>query len=512
LRGYALVQDESRYDEVDQQVWRYVLRRVFARLTESAHPAYASGLVRAGMTVDRIPNIDEMDERLADFGWGAVCVDGFLPPRAFQEFQAHGLLPINAEIRTPEHILYTPSPDILHEAAGHAPILPEPKYADYLRRIGRIGTRAFASADDERVYQAIYQLSEVKESPSATKAEVALAEQALAAALAAVKGVSEAARISRLYWWTAEYGLVGRVDRYQLYGAGLLSSLGESASCHDPRVRKIPLSAACVETDYDITREQPQLFVAADFDHLHDVLDEVAAGLAQRIGGEYALSAAEASGEVSTVELDSGVQITGRVAGVERGAVGVALIRWAGRVGLGRGDKLFDRRGNDGGKEPCAEGGRPIPRRDGDSDSIAVLGPLFDGRSASRLLVSDLASLANRGTAEIRFRSGIVLRGALRGHHADLGGRITALSLDGARVSWGDRLVFQANAGQSTDWALGDEVATAFAGAADSDYWPPHPPSFRIVPAPRAPRSAIALLDRAPSWPPSSGAFSAGRM
>jgi phenylalanine-4-hydroxylase len=505
LRGYILVQDYSRYDHVDQQVWSYVVGRIFARLTVSAHPAYATGLKRGGISIDRIPSIDEMGERLGEFGWGAVCVDGFLPPRAFQEFQALGMLPINAEIRSPEHILYTPSPDIIHEAAGHAPILAEPRYAEYLRRIGRVGSRAFTSEDDGRVYQAIYELSELKDLPQATPADVTRAEERLARAVSSVREVSEAAQMSRLYWWTVEYGLVGRVDNYQLYGAGLLSSLGESASCHDPRVRKIPLSAACVGVDYDITREQPQLFVARDFDQLHDVLEEVAAGLAHRAGGDRALSAAQKSAEVATIQLDSGTQVTGRVAAVERDGTRAVLIEWSGRVGVGADDSLFEGWGAD------------LP-----AGGIALLGMLADGTRTSTWSTESLAAAPadvaagkkhpQRGMPEagapidVRFRSGIVLRGAFAGCEQHRDGRLAMVRLSGGRVYWGERLVYQPASGQPLFWILGDEVVTAFAGAADPNYWPPNKPTFRRVPAPRPPRSAIASLDRTPTLPPMPGA------
>ena len=96
--------------------------------------------------------------------------------------------------------------------------------------------------------------------------------------------------MSRLYWWTAEYGLVGTPRDYRLYGAGLLSSLWESHACHDPAVRKLPLSAECVEQGYDITRTQPQLFVARDFEQLFSVLSEVDATLVHHQGGDAALA------------------------------------------------------------------------------------------------------------------------------------------------------------------------------------------------------------------------------
>src|SRR5690606_24471671 len=223
--------------------------------------------------------------------------------RAFVEFQALGILPIAADIRTRRHLVYTPAPDIIHEAAGHAPILPDPAYAAFLKRIGRIGSMAFSSPEDDRVYRTIFRLSEVKERPDATPEQIAQAERDFAEAVAAVTRTTEAARMSRLYWWTAEYGLVGTPRDYKLYGAGLLSSLGESHSCHRPEVKKIPLSVECMDVAYDITREQPQLFVARDFEHLEEVLDEAARTLAALRGGAEALREAELSGEVASVTV-----------------------------------------------------------------------------------------------------------------------------------------------------------------------------------------------------------------
>jgi phenylalanine-4-hydroxylase len=304
-------QDYSRYTAVDQAVWRFVLLQTHARLTATAHPAYAAGVGQTGISVERIPRIAEMDERLAPFGWGAVCVDGFIPPRAFQELQSLSILPIAADMRSAEHLVYTPAPDIIHEAAGHAPILPDPTYAAYLRRIGAAGARAFTLPEDGAVDRAIHALSEIKELPSAMPTQVAEVERALQVARESVVRVSEAARLSRLYWWTAEYGLVGTPSDYKLYGAGLLSSLWESFACHAPEVSKPPLTASAGEIDYDVTKPQPQLFVVPSFERLHDVLDEVVRELPSARGGEAALSEALAAREVATITLSGGVSLSG---------------------------------------------------------------------------------------------------------------------------------------------------------------------------------------------------------
>jgi phenylalanine-4-hydroxylase len=334
LRRFVVEQDYDEYDAVDQAVWRFVLLQLSSRLGGRAHPAYQRGLAATGISVDYIPSIAEMNEKLARFGWGAVCVDGFIPPRAFQEFQAAGLLPIAAEIRTRAHLVYTPAPDIIHEAAGHAPILPDPTYAAYLRRIGEVGASAFTLPEDHAVHDATHLLSEVKEDPSATPEQVAAADAALERALAAAGRVSEAARLSRLYWWTAEYGLVGSPSDYRLYGAGLLSSLGESHSCHAPTVRKIPLDEACLEVAYDITRPQPQLFVAPSFEALHGVLDRVEQTLAKHRGGAFALASALSSAELATVRFDSGARVFGVLRGVTGEPNAPALLEFEGPAAL----------------------------------------------------------------------------------------------------------------------------------------------------------------------------------
>jgi phenylalanine-4-hydroxylase len=347
LRHLIVEQDYARYTAVDQAVWRFVLLQAHARLKATAHAAYGEGLGKAGISVERIPRLTEMDEHLAPFGWGAVCVDGFIPPRAFQELQSLSILPIAADMRTAEHLVYTPAPDIIHEAAGHAPILPDPVYAAYLRRIGAAGARAFTLPEDTAIDRAIYALSEVKELASATAEQVTAAEQALVAARSSVRRTSEAARLSRLYWWTAEYGLVGAPRDYKLYGAGLLSSLWESFACHDPKVQKPVLSAAAADMDYDVTRPQPQLFVAPSFESLHGVLDNVVRRLPSVQGGEVALAEALAAGEVATINLQGGVELHGAL-GARHTSVGQTTLlglRGPARVSLGtsrvRADELW---------------------------------------------------------------------------------------------------------------------------------------------------------------------------
>lgn len=313
LRRYVVAQDWDRYTPRDHAVWRFVLRRLTAHLAGVAHPRYLAGLAAVGIGVEAIPRLDEMNEKLAPAGWSAVGVRGFIPPAVFTELQSRRVLAIAADVRTHEHVEYTPAPDIVHESAGHAPLVADPDYAEYLRRCGEAGFRAIASVEDQAVFEAIRDLSVVKEDPAATPREVRLAEERLAAAGASVREDSEAARASRLYWWTAEYGLVGALGAPRIYGAGLLSSIGEAVHCLGPEVERVPLTAACAEVPFDITRMQPRLFVARDFEQLFEVLDDVTRTLSFVRGGTHGLDVARRSRTVCHLVLADGREVTGRV-------------------------------------------------------------------------------------------------------------------------------------------------------------------------------------------------------
>ncbi|MFT3915315.1 MAG: aromatic amino acid hydroxylase [Anaeromyxobacteraceae bacterium] len=382
LRRFAVAQDYAAYTARDHAVWRHILRRLTALLEGKAHPRYLAGLAATGIEVERIPSLDEMNERLARVGWSAVSVRGFIPPAVFTELQCRRVLAIAADIRTHEHIEYTPAPDIVHESAGHAPFIADPTYAEYLQRCGEVGWKAIASAEDQAVFEAIRNLSVVKEDPSAPASEVKLAEERLAAASASVRYASESTRASRLYWWTAEYGLVGELSAPRIYGAGLLSSIGEARHCLSSEVAKLPLTAACADQVYDITRMQPQLFVARDFDQLFEVLEAFAATLSWRRGGDHGLETALRACTVNHLVLSGGRELTGRV--VERltgprdlaPGLSTMLARLEGPVLVSRGGVAQ---------------GKPWP-----GEVVVAFGD---------------ARLPDRGAFEVRLAGGLVLRG-----------------------------------------------------------------------------------------------------
>ncbi|HXX65696.1 MAG TPA: aromatic amino acid hydroxylase [Polyangiaceae bacterium] len=451
LRALVVEQAYEQYTSIDHAVWRFVLLQMRSRLAQTAHRAYRDGLDATGISVDRIPSIAQMNECLGRFGWAAVCVDGFIPPRAFQEFQASAILPIAADIRTRDHLVYTPAPDIIHEAAGHAPILPDPVFSAYLQRIGDLGRQAFTLPEEGAVFRAIHDLSEIKERPGASEDDVVRAEAALAAAIAGATEASEATRLSRLYWWTAEYGLVGRVDDYKIYGAGLLSSLGESESCHDAAVEKIALDERCMDVAYDITRPQPRLYVTPSFEVLHEVLDRAKRSLGVFLGGPAAVDRAIRSRETASVRFSSGAWVMGVVAGAAPGP-DCTWVDLTGRVGFAW----------DG---PPLQGASP----DVLSDLCVLCGPLEGGCELDRVTDGEIAHWADAGrtTHRVRFASGATVEGRLARVVRRTDGRVAYIDWDDARIA---RPGCVPTALQRYRMIAAGDLVTARAGAVDPGY------------------------------------------
>ncbi|MCA6460966.1 MAG: aromatic amino acid hydroxylase [Chitinophagaceae bacterium] len=311
LRKYIVDQGYERYTPVNHAVWRYVMRQNYSYLKDAAYYPYIPGLKKAGLTIEKIPSLQEINDALAEIGWGAVTVDGFIPPAAFMEYQACRVLVIAADIRQLEHIEYTSAPDIIHESAGHAPIISDVKYNQYLSYLGSIGTKALFSSKDYALYESIRELSILKEAPNVDPAKIAAAEELVLFNQKNLGEPSEMALLSRLQWWTVEYGLIGDLNNPKIYGAGLLSSIGESSSCMRPSVKKILYTIDAVNYSYDITQPQPQLFVTPTFQNLIDVLQQFESRMAFRVGGYESMMKAIECKNICTAVYSSGLQVSG---------------------------------------------------------------------------------------------------------------------------------------------------------------------------------------------------------
>ena len=453
LHKYIVEQNYDKYTSIDHAVWRYILRQLRNYLGKHAHDCYLEGLKKTGISVERIPRIEEINEKLVHFGWRALPVSGFIPPAAFMELQSLGILPIASDMRSLEHLLYTPAPDIVHEAAGHAPILIHPEFSHYLQEYAQVAKKAIISKEDLDLYEAIRNLSDIKENPASTELEIQQAEENLNQVIKASTHVSEATELSRMNWWTAEYGLIGDVENPKIFGAGLLSSVGEAKLCLSTKVKKIPLTVDCIKTTYDITEPQPQLFVAKDFKHLSSVLHEMAEQMAFKTGGIEGLNKALQSETVNTAELNSGVQISGKLIEVilnEKQQP--SYLRFEGPSQLSFADKELQGHS----KEYHSHGfGTPLGLLKNQTKCISDF-------SKSEL---DALNLKAGQTVDLDFASGVHIQGTVKSI-LNISGKNIILSLENASAKYQDRVLFAPEWG-TYDVALGTTVTSVFGGPAD---------------------------------------------
>src|SRR6266511_2810005 len=443
LLQFAVDQRYDDYTSVDHAVWRFIMRQNMFFLKEYAHKVYFQGLLNTGISFERIPRIEEMNDILAKIEWGAVAVDGFIPPAAFMEFQAYKVLVIACDMRQIHHIEYTPAPDIVHEAAGHAPIIVDREYSEYLQRFGEVGAKAMSSRKDFELYQAIRHLSILKERPNADPKEVEEATKLVEHRQKTLGEPSEMALLSRLHWWTVEYGLIGTLENPKIYGAGLLSSIGESVSCLEPEVKKNPYSIDAMNTAFDITTRQPQLFVCNDFQHLRRVLEEFASTMAFKVGGLEGINKAIECENVATCQYSSGLQVSGVFTEVITDESALAFR-----------DKELEGHGvdyhKDGFGSPIGKWNQtPAAPESLTNDQLHALG-IVEGRKA-----------------KIEFVSGVVVTGKVE-NILCRDRKLQLITFSKCTAKYGDRVLFNPDWGMY-DMAVGECISSVFNGAADKD-------------------------------------------
>lgn len=454
LHKFIVKQPYEEYTPQNQAVWRYVMRMNVDYLSKVAHTSYLAGLEKTGISIENIPHMEGMNRILKEIGWAAVSVDGFIPPNAFMEFQAYNVLVIASDMRTINHIEYTPAPDIIHEAAGHAPIIANPEYAEYLRRFGEIGSKAISSAKDYEMYEAIRLLSILKEDPNSTEKEIQAAQSRVEWLQENMGELSEMAHIRNLHWWTVEYGLIGSLENPKIYGAGLLSSIGESACCMQDAVKKVPYSLEAANVNFDITKPQPQLFVTPDFAYLSLVLDEFANTMALRTGGIKGIQKLINSNSLGTIELTTGIQISGLFTNVIQDENNkIAYFQTSGETALSNRDKELIGHG----KSYHANGfGSPVGKLKGINLPIEDMSPR--DLKAYGIYEGEFMTL--------EFESGVIVKGEAITGTRDLRGKILLITLDDCTVTFKDEILFKPEWG-IYDMAIGKEVISAHAGAAD---------------------------------------------
>jgi phenylalanine-4-hydroxylase len=471
LKQFIKPQDYEDYTPINQAVWRYVMRKNVDYLSKVAHSSYLEGLQKTGIEIDSIPSMYGMNRILSEIGWAAVAVDGFIPPNAFMEFQAYNVLVIASDIRQLEHIEYTPAPDIIHEGAGHAPIIANPEYAEYLRRFGEIGCKAISSHKDYEMYEAIRLLSILKEAEGTPQSEIEAAEKAVEDLQNNMGELSEMAQIRNLHWWTVEYGLIGTLENPKIYGAGLLSSIGESAWCMTDNVKKIPYTFSAAQQSFDITKVQPQLYVTPDFAYLSLILEEFANTMALRTGGLSGIKKLIDSKALGTVELSTGLQISGVFTNVIEHDGKPIYLQTTGKTALANREKELVGHGTAAHQEGF---GSPIGKLKGINLAIEDMSP------------RDLKAydIYEGETATLEFEGNIKVVGEIITGKRNLHGEIILISFKNCTVTHGETVLFRPEWG-TYDMAVGKKLVSAFSGPADVNSFDliAHVPSSKTIKA-----------------------------
>lgn len=473
LKQFIKPQNYIDYTPINQAVWRYVMRKNVDYLSKVAHNSYLEGLQKTGIDIESIPNMYGMNRILKEIGWAAVAVDGFIPPNAFMEFQAYKVLVIASDIRQLENIEYTPAPDIIHEGAGHAPIIANPEYAEYLRRFGEIGCKAISSGRDYEIYEAIRLLSILKEAEGVAEEEIIAAEKQVEYLQNNAGIPSEMALIRNLHWWTVEYGLIGTTDNPKIYGAGLLSSIGESAWCMTDKVAKLPYTIEAANLGFDITKPQPQLFVTPDFAYLSEVLEEFANGMGLRKGGLEGATKLIDSKSIGTIELSTGIQISGVFTNVIAHNTKAVYIQTTGKTALAYREKELVGHGI---KTHCDGYGTTLGKLKGINLSIEDMSP------------KDLKaySIYEGKHVDLEFEGDIIVSGTIITGIRNILGKIVLISFANCTVKHKDEFLFRPEWG-TYDMAVGSSIVSAYSGPADYNSFDliTHVPSSQTIKAKR---------------------------
>lgn len=221
----------SSYRRAEHEVWDTLYTRQRQLLSGRACRPFLEGLARFGMGEGGIPKFAELNRVLGQAtGWELVAVEGLLPDEVFFDHLAHRRFPVTWWIRQPEQLDYLSEPDLFHDLFGHVPLLLNPVFADYMQAYGRGGMKAFAIGPEALM------------------------------------------NLTRLYWYTVEFGLIATSEGMRIYGAGIVSSKGESIYSLDASApNRLGFSLERVmNTRYRIDTYQQTYFVIDSFEELFD--------------------------------------------------------------------------------------------------------------------------------------------------------------------------------------------------------------------------------------------------
>ena len=249
--NYTCPQNFAAYTAADHDTYRRLYERQSALLPGLASEAFIAALPSLGIK-DHIPRFEEINERLyRATRWEIVAVPGLIPEVPFFTLLANRQFPVTDWIRTPQEFDYIVEPDIFHDLFGHVPLLFNPVFADYVQRYGQGGLKA--------------------------------------------QGLGSCEMLSRLYWYTIEFGLIREAGGLRAYGAGILSSSGELPyAVQNPEPQRLPLQLErTMRTRYKIDTYQQTYFVIDDMQQLLSLANTEFAPLYEQLRQQPTVGAKE---------------------------------------------------------------------------------------------------------------------------------------------------------------------------------------------------------------------------
>lgn len=220
------------YSAEENGVWAFLYQRQMALIQHRASQAFLHGLSVLNLPSNRVPQLAEVNAPLqAATGWQVEAVPALIPFGTFFELLANRKFPAATFIRRREHIDYLQEPDIFHEIFGHCPLLTDPVFANFVHEYGKLG---LAASKQERVY------------------------------------------LARLFWLTVEFGLIREPAGLRIYGAGILSSKGETEYALDSALpERLPFTVEdALRTPYRIDIMQPLYYIIDNFAQIYAVMND----------------------------------------------------------------------------------------------------------------------------------------------------------------------------------------------------------------------------------------------
>jgi phenylalanine-4-hydroxylase len=213
------------YTAAEHEIWNLLFRRQIEQLQERVVPAFNQGIKALGLAPEGIPRFETLNKRLQRLtGWTVLPVPGIVPEEIFFHHLARRQFVAGRFIRTAEQLDYLEEPDVFHDVFGHVPLLADAAYANYMQAYGEAGVRA-------------------QQGPAL-------------------------AQLARLYWYTVEFGLMRDENRLRIFGAGIVSSNGESEYALD--------SAEPLRIGFDVRRTMRTEYQIDSFQKNYFVIDSFA--------------------------------------------------------------------------------------------------------------------------------------------------------------------------------------------------------------------------------------------